>query len=252
MTHRIIRSNEFFLSEGTGYRGRDTVAGSQEEDTGDYRDRPPGERYARGVVSEGITVEHLRQIGEVKVSSVQGDRYSKIDAFIRFGGKSPSDLYYQDAKMLERKHRGIYSVQIKFRTGGRSDIGIEVLKDFDRDFGGNHLTGRDMIGDSELYAVRANNRIGLFFTRDLKNLVHKMYDAAEEETARQDKDKTTATGFYHVKTRPDGEPNTGVIERINGAELRVTKGRGDKSEGVRKLLAYIPFDTVQPLYVLHV
>ena len=241
MAHGINRSNEFFLNEAAPYRGRAPapIAGKETEN---YRDLPTHERLARGIASEGIIVDHLRELGTVKVSGFQQDTRDKIDAFITFGGKDPSDPQFEVAEELAKKFPGEHSMQIKMRVTG-ADIGMEVLKDFDQ-----NITGRDMIGGSELYVVRSGDGIGIFHAETLKAKVKALFATANRKELSAEKDKLKHNLWYYRANKT----LTGLALSADVGQLRVTKGRNDGKEGARKLLAYIAFNSLTPVHILHV
>lgn len=159
-------------------------------------------RRREGQIADALKEQH----GLNLVEPTDGeDRYQKIDRWLVEGDKRTA-------------------VQIKYRESG-DDLLVEV---FDRFHGWDHprnKTGRDVVGDSKLYAVLRLDRTTVVLTSAarLKAIVNEMVRAAKETGWTVDK------GTHSKVLR--------FFKAGGKCELRV---QADPNDGRPKMVAYIP------------
>ena len=181
-----------------------------------------GTRVELGKAYESDIVKKLQKFGRIDLPSHQEDAKFKLDGFITFFNNDENKIF---SEFIGRR----VSIQIKKRVQSGDDIPFEVNLDFDK-----NTIGRDQEGNSDLYIVSdREHRIGIFRTETVKEIVKNLLDRA--------------INLEYFERNPD---ELGIVSRYAGAQLRVTKGsETDGREGRRKLMAFIPFGSANPIKV---
>ena len=193
-----------------------------------FKNLSTGERVRQGKEFERNILEELKHLGNVETSSFQEDTKFKLDGFITF-----TDPRFENLK-------GKLAVQVKQRVQTGDDILFEVKKDFDKD-----IIGRDIKGESQIYVVcNRKGQIGVFETEKLKQKISNLVEKGSQKL-QEFKDNNIVGG----KTTRNGL-SKGLVTEIDGAQLWITEGNPAFKEGERKLLAFINFETADPLAIL--
>lgn len=159
-------------------------------------------RRREGQIADALKAQHGLNLVEPTDSE---DRYRKIDRWLVEGDKRTA-------------------VQIKYRESG-DDLLVEV---FDRWHGWDHprnKTGRDVVGDSKLYAVLRLDRTTVVITSAaiLKGIVQEMVKAAQ------------TTGWT-----VDRGTHSKVLRYFKAGGCCELKVQADPNDGRPKMVAYIP------------
>jgi hypothetical protein len=193
-----------------------------------FKNLSTAERVRQGKEFERNILEELKILGNVETSSLQEDTKFKLDGFITF-----TDSRFENLK-------GKLAVQVKQRVQTGDDILLEVKKDFDKD-----IIGRDIKGESQIYVVaNRKGQIGVFETVKLKEKISTLLEKGSQKL-QEFKDNNVVG----VKTTRNGLTK-GLVAEIDGAQLWVTEGNPAFREGERKLIAFINFETANPLTIL--
>ncbi len=170
------------------------------------------ERVQHGKNREAqIATALIQQAGlTLEDASEREDRTLKIDRWL-----------VQDGKRT--------AVQIKYRETG-DDLLFEVFDRWDGWFGRGNKVGRDMVGNSKLYAVLRQDRKTVVMTEvaTAKKIIQDMQNAARVIGWTEDKGEQSKTLRY--------TKNGGVCE------LKVQR---DPRDGRTKMMAYIPTAVLQ-------